>query len=58
MINTDEIYKIMNEEFMGHEVNGIIIAKPEETTPELELFFKIFGEKVQEDLEAEARLFN
>ena len=47
----------MNEEFMGHEVDSIIIAKPMEITPEVELFFKIFGEKVKEDLEAEARLF-
>lgn len=32
-MNTDEIYKLMNEEFLGHKVNGVIIAKPYEITP-------------------------
>jgi len=57
MINTNEIHKIMSEGFMGHKVDAVIIAKPVETTPEVELFFKIFREKALEDLEAEARLF-
>jgi hypothetical protein len=32
MSSTEEIYKIMNEEFMGHKVDGVIIAKPYEIT--------------------------
>lgn len=56
LIDIDEIYKVMNEPFMGHDVDGVIIAKPVETTPAVELFFKIFREKALEDLEAEARL--
>lgn len=53
MPSTEEIYKIMNEEFMGHKVDRVIIAKPYEIT----LSDKIWREYANMMLEKEANLF-
>jgi len=53
MPNTEEIYKIMNEEFMGHKVDGVIIAKPYEITAS-DIMWREYANML---LEREAKFF-
>ncbi len=53
MPSTEEIYKIMNEEFMGHKVDRVIIAKPYEIT----LSDHVWREYANMLLDREAKLF-
>ena len=51
-MDLNDIYKVFNEEFMGHKVDTVIIAKPYEVTD-----FDIFlGEYAKLQLEKEAKL--
>jgi len=54
MTDTDEIYKLMNEEFMGHKVDSVIITKP---LLDNESDGKIWREYAKLKLEKEARFF-
>ena len=56
-MDTNEIYKTMNEEFMGHGVNGVIIAKPLGETAEEKTFASIWREYATLKLEQEAKFF-
>ncbi len=56
MTDSNEIYKIMNEEFMGHKVDTVIIAKPFET-PTIN-GVDIFRQYAQMKLEKELGLYS
>lgn len=55
MTDTAEIYKVMNEEFMGHKVDTVIIAKPWEN-PTID-GVDVFRQYALLCLEKEAKLF-
>jgi len=55
MINTNEIHRIMSEEFMGHKVDGVIISPPMKLSPFGELVEKIWQEYAVNKLEQEAK---
>lgn len=57
MINTNEIHKVMSEEFMGHKVDGVIIAPPLELTPEIKLVSELWREYATRRLNEEAKFF-
>ena len=54
-MDTNEIHKLFNEEFMGHKVDGMIIAPPMELSPAAELIEKIWREYAVSKLEQEAK---
>ena len=53
-MNTDELYKEMNQEFMGHGIDGIIIQPPFEWTENEKIIMEASRQLALERLNREA----
>lgn len=49
-MNTNELYKEMNQEFMGHKIDGIIIQPPFEEPESVKLYYNLYAEKILKEL--------